>query len=61
METPRARFPYCKLFGCGASASKRRKVSHATFLKWKVELDKECHTMSWLECETAGVGTEKRW
>ena len=34
-------------------------MSHATFLKWKVELDRECHTMSWLECETAGVGTRK--
>lgn len=42
-----------------ASASKRRKVSHATFLKWKTELDKECQTLSWLDCETAGVGAKK--
>ena len=42
-----------------ASATKRRKVSLATYQKWKSELEKDCHTMSWLECVTSGVGARK--
>ena len=40
-------------------ASKHRKVSYSTFQKWKTELDKECNTLPWLECETSGVGSKK--
>ena len=35
-----------------APEPKRRRVSHATYLTWKRDLDRECSTMSWLECET---------
>ena len=38
--------------------SKSRKVSLATYHKWKIEMDKECKTMEWLECETSGTGTK---
>ena len=38
---------------------KRRKVSLATYQKWKTELDQECRTLSWLECETIGTGARK--
>ena len=42
-----------------ASATKWRKVSLAAYQKWKSELDKDCHTMSWLECVTGEVGARK--
>ena len=41
------------------STVKRRKVSLATYQKWKAELDQECNTLSWLDCETSGVGAKK--
>ena len=41
------------------SATKRRKVSLATYQKWKSGMDKDCPTMSWLGCETSGVGAKK--
>ena len=41
------------------SSSKKRQVSFATFQKWKMELDRECKTLSWLDCETSGVGSKK--
>ena len=41
------------------SALKKRRVSLSTFYKWKTELNKECNTLSWLECESNGLGTRK--
>ena len=32
-----------------APETKRRKVSHATYMMWKRDLDRECRTMSWLD------------
>ena len=42
-----------------SSGAKRRKVSFATFQKWKTELEKECKTLTWLDCETSGTGARK--
>lgn len=42
-----------------ALPDKKRLVSLVTFQKWKTELEKECHTLSWLACETTGVGAKK--
>ena len=36
-----------------ASCSKKRRVEHATFLKWKHYLDREHQTLSWLKCDCA--------
>ena len=36
-----------------ASCSKKRRVEHATFLKWKHDLDREHQTLSWLKCDCA--------
>ena len=30
----------------------KKRVTHDTFLKWKRNLDCECQTMTWLDCET---------
>ena len=30
----------------------KKRVTHDTFLKWKRDLDRECQTMTWLDCET---------
>ena len=35
-----------------ASAEKKRKVTHVTFEKWRREFDKDCKTVTWLECES---------
>ena len=32
------------------SSAKKRKVDYATFEKWKRELDRDCQTVSWLDC-----------
>ena len=39
--------------------AKRRSVSLATYHKWKTEMDQECSTLSWLDCETSGAGPRK--
>ena len=39
--------------------AKRRSVSLATYHKWKTEIDQECSTLSWLDCETSGAGPRK--
>ena len=31
---------------------KKWKVAYATFKKWKVEMDNECQTVMWLDCDT---------
>ena len=38
----------------GAGKAKKR-VTHDTFAKWQRDLDRDCQTMTWLDCET---GTE---
>lgn len=35
-----------------APEAKKRKVAYATFSKWKVDMDKECQTVTWLDCDT---------
>ena len=30
----------------------KKRVTHDTFVKWKRDLDRECQTMTWLDCET---------
>ena len=32
-----------------APEAKKRKVVYTTFSKWKVDMDKECQTVTWLE------------
>ena len=34
-----------------APETKKRKVTYATFKKWKAEIDKECQTVTWLDCD----------
>ena len=34
-----------------APEAKERKVAYATFNKWKAEMDKECQTVTWLDCD----------
>ena len=40
-----------------ASCTKRRQVSYSTFRKWRTDLDKDCQTISWLECDKTSGGT----
>ena len=42
-----------------ASQEKKRKVSFATFEKWRRDFDCEFKTVSWLECESAVEGGTK--
>ena len=42
-----------------SSNAKRWRVSLPTYYKWKMEIDKECNTLSWLDCETSGAGGRK--
>ena len=35
-----------------ASEAKKRKLMYATISKWKVDMDKECQTVMWLDCDT---------
>jgi len=41
------------------SDSSKRKVQYSTFQKWKRELDRECKTFTWLDCETVVEGGAK--
>ena len=42
----------------GASSLKqRRTISYSTFRKWQTELDKDCQTVTWLECDKTATGT----
>ena len=40
------------------SESKRKSVSYNTYLNWTSELDKECNTLTWLDCELTGAGSK---
>lgn len=33
---------------------KKRSVSYSTYIKWRHEFDKECQTISWLDCDVTG-------
>ena len=35
-----------------APESKRQKVAFNTYRKWKADLDCECQTLTWLDCDT---------
>ena len=42
----------------GPPVEKKQLVKYETYKKWVVEYDKDCQTMTWLDCETeneAGV------
>ncbi len=43
----------------GSNEPKRRLVGYSTFQKWRQELDKECGTVSWLDCDTNSTGAKK--
>ena len=43
---------WCEKTQDEAGCSKKRRVEHATFLKWKHDLDREHQTLSWLECDS---------
>ena len=34
-----------------APEARKRKVAYATFKKWKAEMDRECQTLTWLDCD----------
>ena len=38
---------------------KKRRVEYATFQKWRLELDREHQTMSWLDCVSEKDSTKK--
>ena len=37
------------------SEAKKQKVTYATYQKWKSKLDRDCQTVSWLDCESKVV------
>jgi hypothetical protein len=43
----------------GDQPAKRRKVKHETYQKWVRQYDRECQTVTWLDCETAIEGGAK--
>ena len=45
--------------GDGEPSAKKQSVAHSTFVKWQAELDRECQTMSWLDCEVSMSGVKK--
>ena len=42
-----------------APEPKKRKVTYSTYQKWKAELDHDCQTVTWLECDTEVSGKKK--
>ena len=42
-----------------APESKKRKVAYSTYQKWMTELDRDCQTVTWLECDTEVSGKKK--
>ena len=47
------------ILSSNSSNAKRQRVNLPTYHKWKTEMDKECNTLSWLDCETSGAGARK--
>ena len=41
------------------AGAKRKKVKHDTYQKWLREYDRECQTVTWLDCETTIEGGVK--
>jgi hypothetical protein len=41
------------------SIHSKHHYSFSTYQKWKTEKDNECQILSWLVCETSGVGAKK--
>ena len=41
------------------SEAKKHKVTYATYQKWKSELDLDCQTVSWLDCESKVVAGKR--
>ena len=39
--------------------SKKRKIAYSTYQKWKTELDRDCQTITWLDCDTEVSGEKK--
>ena len=42
-----------------APEPKKRKVAYSTYQKWRSELDRDCHTVTWLDCDTEVSGKKK--
>ena len=38
---------------------KKRSISYSTYLKWRMEFDKDCQTISWLDCDVSGTAGKK--
>ena len=36
------------------TTGKKRSASYSTYVKWRREFDKECQTISWLDCDVTG-------
>ena len=43
----------------GEPSTKKRCVTYSTFLKWQTELDKDCQTRYWLDCEVNNEGGKR--
>ena len=43
----------------GSGPAAKRFVSHATFLKWQGEMNKEFQIVSWLDCEVKNERVKK--
>ncbi len=46
--------------GPSEQPSKRRKVKHETYKKWVTQYDRDCQTVTWLDCETSIEAGVKR-
>jgi len=38
---------------------KKRSISYSTYLKWKMEFDKEYQTITWFDCDVSGTAGKK--
>ena len=45
--------------GDSGSTNAKKCVTYDTFAKWQRELDRECQTLSWLDCQTGMEGGKK--
>ena len=43
----------------GKPSTKKCCVTYSTFLKWQTELDKDCQSGSWLDCEVNNEGGKR--
>ena len=48
-----------RMSGPSVADSGKKRVTHETFLKWQRDLDRDCQTLSWLDCETGMEGRKK--